>query len=345
LLIADHLEESRLREALAFLREACRQEPHNFAWWLVLGNCEVALGEPVEAAASYDHGIALWPGAYWAYFNRGVLYLEQLQDYRHACEDFDHFLLLRPDVPEGYYNRALAKYYLGDWGGAQADLARLLEEGSPPLRAYFLRAKVRDKAGDVAGAQQDRAEGLRREPADEKDWVARGVVRMAFDPEAALTDFRKALELNPRSRTALLNLAHDLAERLGRTADAVPALDQLVSLYPDYVHARASRGVYFARLGQRDAALRDAKECLQRDTWPSTLYQVAGIYALNARQHRDDRHEAFRLLSSALRKGYGFELLAQDRDLDPIRDDPEFHKLVEAARILRAGGAAPTAKP
>ena len=62
-------------------------------------------------------------------------------------------------------------------------------------------------------------------------------------------------------------------------------------------------------------------------------------------EHRDDRHEAFRLLSSALRKGYGFELLAQDRDLDPIRDDPEFHRLVEAARILRAGGAAPTAKP
>jgi eukaryotic-like serine/threonine-protein kinase len=241
---------------------------------------------------------------------------------------------MRPDILEAHYNRALAKYHLGDCAGAVADLDVLLAERAPSLRAYFLRAKVRDKAGDRAGAERDRQEGLRREPTDEKDWIARGVVRLAREPQAALVDFRKALELNPRSRMALQNEAHVLAERLGRTAEAIQALDELIALYPDYVHARASRGVYHARLGRREAALRDARESLLRDSRPPTLYQVAGIYALCTRQNREDRWEAFRLLSSALRKGFGVDLLAQDRDLDPIREYPEFRRLVEAARAL-----------
>jgi tetratricopeptide (TPR) repeat protein len=346
LLIADHLEENRLREAMAFLQEASRHEPDNFTWWLLLGNCQAGLGQARDAANSYDHGIALWPDGYWAYFNRGVLYLEQLKNYRHAREDFDQFLLLRPDVPQGYYNRALAKFYLGDWAGAEADLTHLLQRPNPSLRAYFLRAKVRQKAGDLAGARQDWQEGLRREPSEEKDWIARGVARQTLEPEAALRDFLNALQLNPRSRTALLDQAHVLAELLGRTAEAVQVLNDLVSLYPDYVHARASRGVYYARLGQREKALRDAHDCLRRDSRPPTHYQVAGIYALSARQHQDDRRQAFRLLSLALDKGYGLDLLDKDRDLDSIRDDPEFGRLVNAARerVRRAAEQRSTTK-
>jgi tetratricopeptide (TPR) repeat protein len=335
LLIADELQPGTRRQTVLFLREACRREPDNFTWWLLLGNCQAALGQPAQAAASYDRALALWPKAHWVYFNRGILYLEQLKDYRQACEDFDQFLALKPDVPAAYYNRALARYSLRDWAGAHADLSYLLETAKPPLRAYFLRAKVRDKMGDAAGAQQDRSEGLRREPADDKDWIARGVVNLAREPQAALSDFRKAREFNPHSRMALQNLAHLLGEKLGRAREAIQALDELIELDPNYVHARASRGVYLARLGQRDPALLDAKESLLRSTQPATLYQVAGIYALTTRQNSDDRWEAFRLLSSALRKGYGFDLLAQDRDLDPIRDYPEFRRLVDAAQALR----------
>jgi serine/threonine protein kinase/tetratricopeptide (TPR) repeat protein len=338
LLLASQVRPAGQRDAMEFLREACRKEPDNFAWWLALGDCQAAMGQPAQAVASYDRGLALWPGAHWGYFNRGVVCLEQLKDYRQASEDFDQVLRLRPDVLEARYNRALAKYHLGDCTGALTDLNVLLEERTPSLRAYFLRAKVRDKAGDRAGAERDRNEGLRREPSNEKDWIARGVVRLGREPEGALADFGQALQLDPRSRMALQNQAHVLAEKLGRTAEAIQALDTLVELYPDYVHARASRGVYHARLGQRDLALRDAKESLLRDSRPPTLYQVAGIYALTAREAPEDRWEAFRLLSSALRKGYGFDLLVQDRDLDPIREYPEFRRLVEAARALRPGG-------
>ena len=48
------------------------------------------------------------------------------------------------------------------------------------------------------------------------------------------------------------------------------------------------------------------------------------------------------LLSAALLKGCGFDLLVTDRDLDPIRDCPEFKALVPAARALSSRPPATT---
>jgi hypothetical protein len=78
-----------------------------------------------------------------------------------------------------------------------------------------------------------------------------------------------------------------------------------------------------------------------RDTSPARLYQVACINALTSRKEPDDRWRAFQLLSAALRQGFGFELLEGDHDLDPIRQEPEFRRLVQAARDLRPVTALP----
>ena len=99
--------------------------------------------------------------------------------------------------------------------------------------------------------------------------------------------------------------------------------------------ARAGRGVLRARLQQRKAAHEDADDALARDFGPATQYQVAGIFALTSQQDADDRPEALRYLASALRRGFGFELLEEDKDLDPIRNRPEFKQLVTAARALQ----------
>jgi len=58
----------------------------------------------------------------------------------------------------------------------------------------------------------------------------------------------------------------------------------------------------------------------------------------------DDRQQAFRLLSASLQKGVGFDLLETDKDLDPIRNSPEFQRLVDAARAIRATMTVPPPK-
>ena len=142
---------------------------------------------------------------------------------------------------------------------------------------------------------------------------------------------------NPFSAPGLQLKAHILGERLNRPDDALAVLDRAVEFHPDHVPTRAGRGVELARRGRRDAALRDAREALLRDTRAPNLYQVGCIYALTSKTHTEDRVEAFRLLWSALKTGFGLDLVDTDTDLDPVRGDPEFRRLVAAARAHHAG--------
>ncbi|HEX5270041.1 MAG TPA: tetratricopeptide repeat protein [Gemmataceae bacterium] len=326
--------EGRFREARPLWERASARDPQNVWVWYGLGDCYDRLGRPAQAASCYSACVALNPAYHGWHFRRGLAHLRMGQ-YESAGDDFDQAIRLCPDHGEAHVNRALARLGAGRAADAVADLTRALELGAPPGRTYLIRARAREKAGDLAGAERDRAEGLRGEPADEAAWVARGVARVAADPDGALADFDRALGLNPRSLPALENRAHVLAERLGRTEEAVRGLDRLLAIYPEQAPARAARGVLLARLGERAAALRDAEEALTLDNSPAMLYQVGGIYALTSRRDPEDRARAFGLLASALRQGYGHDRLDADRDLDPVREDPRFRRLLEAAHALR----------
>jgi eukaryotic-like serine/threonine-protein kinase len=331
-------EQRRFREAFALLREATRRDPQDFNAHFLGGICHDNLAMNAEAAACYTTCIALRPGFYGSYFNRGLAHL-RASAFRDACEDFDDALRLRPDFADAYVNRARALQGRKMYAEAIGDLTQALELGAPAGRVLLARAKARALAGDAEGAKRDRTEGLRIEPTDEQGWVERGLARLASDPAAAVADFDKALETNPCSLPALQDKAHALSKYLKRTRDAVAVLDEAVRHYPHDVRPRAGRGVLLARLGEREAAVRDAEEALTRDASPPTLYFAADIYALTSQKEPDDRKEALRLLAAALRKGYGFEHLDADPDLDPIRTDPQFRRLIDGTRALQTSSS------
>jgi serine/threonine protein kinase/tetratricopeptide (TPR) repeat protein len=340
LLACAYAAENRFRQALPLWEQAVAQDRQNVWTWYGLGDCYGHLAQPSQAAACYSACIALNPTFHGWYFRRGLALLEQGR-YGPAGADFDEAVRLRPDHTEAHVNRAIARLNDNRCAEAVEDLTRALELGAPAGRVQLIRAQAREKAGDAAGAERDRAEALRAEPADEAAWVARGVARLAGAPRDALADFDRALDRSPHYLPALENRAHVLAERLGRAEEAVQVLDHAVILYPEYGRARAARGVLLARLGEREAALQDAREALALDDSPATLYQVAGVYALTSRQKPDDRRRAFPLLAAALRHGFGYDVIGTDRDLDPIRDDPQFRHLLEAADTLQLGRDGP----
>ena len=327
-------EEGKFREALPLVREAIRLSPQDFNLHFLQGICHDYLAQNADAASCYRACIALRPKFHGAYYNRGLSYLRQ-GDFKSALADFDQVVHLHREFVEVYSQRALALQGLERYPEAIADLTEALERRAAETRFYFMRAKLREQARDPAGAKKDFAEGMRREPADEQSWVARGLAHLPADPKQALHDFDKALEINPRSLAALQNRAIVLGQFFKRTDDAIQTLEKAIQLYPDDARPLASRGIYLARLGKREAALKDAELALLIDTNPPNLYQVAGIYALTSRQEPTDRLEALRLLSTALKKGFGFDYLEIDRDLDPLRDSPAFRRVVDASRALQ----------
>lgn len=333
-----YCKQGRFADALPLVQRALRAGPRDYRIWCNQGVCQEQLGRPGEAAASLSTAIALEPRVPALHYRRGIVYLGQNR-HEDAVADFTEALRRHETTPlpptllaEVYLNRALAHLGVKDLEGAEKDLGRAMTLRCP-TRVYFIRAIVRTKRGDLAGAKADRQEGLRLTPGDEKSWLTRGSARLHLrDYAGALADFERALVENPRSVTALQNQAHVLAEYLGRTQDAVRALDRQLQLAPDSVPALAGRGVLHARLGNRKEALADAEGALLRDRSPETLYQVAGIYALTSQKDKDDRNKAYQLLAGALREGYGWKHIPGDRDLDPIRQQPEFRRLLESLR-------------
>ncbi len=327
-------EAGKFREALPLVRQAIVARPQDFNLHFLQGVCHDYLAQHADATACYRTCIAIRPTVFAAHYNRGLSYLRQ-KKWHDAKADFDRAIELKDDFTDAYVHRALAQQSLGNLKQAAEDLTESLARGHAETRVYFMRAKLREQMKDADGARNDMAEGMRQEPGDELSYVSRGLAHLPADPKRALSDFDRALELNPRSLAALQNKAHVLGKYLRMTDDAIKALDRAIDLYPDSPQPRAGRGVYLARLGKRDLALNDAQQALLLDTEPSNLYQVAGIYALTSKQQVDDQREAMRLLSAALKSGFGFDYLEIDRDLDPIREVPLFRQVIDGARAIR----------
>jgi eukaryotic-like serine/threonine-protein kinase len=323
------------RKALPYLRGATQAEPEDLSAWFVRGTCHLALQQPELAALCFGSCVAIDRDFAPAWFNRGVAY-SRMRFYPEACDDYDRALRLDPSLTEAHVQRAWAREAQGDRPGAIADLTAALEAGRAPTRLYFIRARVRAESGDAAGAAADRAAGLKETPADELSWVARAEARLADDPKGALADVTEALRLNPASFHGLQLQAHLLAERLGKPAEAIWVLDRAVELYPESAPAVAGRGVLSARAGKRTEAVRDAEEALLRDSRAPNLYQVGSIYALTAKDQPGDKAKAFELLWAALRTGFGLDIVDTDGDLDPIRTEPEFKRLVANAKARQS---------
>jgi len=329
--------EGKYREALEGLRKTTQEDPRNFSAWFVRGNCYYELLQDINAVACYNTCVALRPEFHWSWFNRGLAHL-RMRNYRQAWDDFDQVLRLQPGLAEAYISRARAKEGLQKYQEAIDDYTRALSGDKVLTRIYFLRAEARAQAGDRPGAQRDFDKGLAWEPTDEASWIARGLAKQNNDVAGALADFEQALKINPRSFEGLQNKAAAL-DRLGKDHESLKVMEQVVALYPESVLARGGRGVLLARVQKRDAALEDARSALLLDTSPSTLYQVACIYSLTSKQNKEDAMQALQLLSSALRGGFGLDIVATDTDFDPVRNLPEFKQAVAAAQVLQSSGA------
>lgn len=333
LLACWYMGQRRVKAALPLWRQATLDDPQEVWAWYGLGHCYARLEQPSQASAAFSACIALAPREHACYFHRGLAWLQQ-REFALAAADFTVALRLRPDHAESHLNRALARLGENLWQEAIADLEPW-KDGPDRGRVLLLLAEAHSRLGRQQVAEQARAQALACPPHDAAAWIARAVARAALDPRAALADLDRALVESPHALAALESKAHLLAERLEQTDDAVRVLNVAVDQHPEHAAVRAARGVLLARLGQFDAARRDADEALALEASAAIEYQVAGVFALSSRASAHDRGRALELLGSALRRGFGAELVATDEDLAPLRDEPRFQELLRAVDTLR----------
>jgi serine/threonine protein kinase/Tfp pilus assembly protein PilF len=329
---AEALAGGRLKDARDLFARAVELDPAYFWAHTGLGAAYQGMGQFTAAVPYFDTAIALQPDASWGYYHRGLLAVH-MKEYEKATTAFDRAAERNPDHADTYLHRAVAAQWRKKYDEALKDLDRAVAAGAPKTRAAFMRARVYDLSGDKEAAKRELDAALKGEPTDELTWIARANARVTADPAGAIQDFDAALAVNPRSMVALQNKAFVLS-RLGKPEEALKVLDRVVELYPDFVAARADRGVMNARLKKWDAAAADAADALKRDQTPRNLFQVAAIHALLSQTDAAHTTEAVRLVSAALRAGFGFDHVETDKDLDPIRATPEFKRVLDGVRAI-----------
>jgi tetratricopeptide (TPR) repeat protein len=142
--------------------------------------------------------------------------------------------------------------------------------------------------------------------------------------DKALRDFNRDLKLKPNDPDTLYNRGNTYGE-IGKYDEALSDYNRALELKPDYPNAFNNRGIAYHKLGRYDEALRDFNHTLElKPDDPCTLYNLACLFSFWSKPD-----EALDYLQKAIKGDKKYRKMAKtDEDLDNIRDDPRFNKLL-----------------
>jgi tetratricopeptide (TPR) repeat protein len=168
----------------------------------------------------------------YAYTNRAVARF-YLGDFDAAIMDFERALRIKPKLAEAFSGRGAARNAKGDPQGALLDFERALTINKKLVEVYNNRGYVLLQQKDLAGAIEDFNRAIELRPTLVAAYEGRGssFMRQArFD--LAVRDFTAALKLNPGNPESYANRGLTLMI-LGREREALSDLQKCVELNPE----------------------------------------------------------------------------------------------------------------
>ena len=179
------------------------------------------------------------------YFYAKTQKLYERGDYSGAIGAISVFLEYQNEDEIALYLRALCKYQLDDWRGAQLDLDQLLTRKPFMTEALVLRTAVRNQLGEHT---------------------------------AAMLDIRLASELRPNERDIqyMRGVTHFLLEEY---SDAINDFTATLKRDPEHLDARLNRGTAHLLNGDTIAALQDYMQATQTNPYASGPHiNMARVY-------------------------------------------------------------------
>ena len=162
-----------------------------------------------------------------------------------------------------YTNRAVARFYLGDFDAAIADFERALRIKPKLAEAFSGRGVARNAKGDREGALLDFERALTINNKLVEVYNNRGYVLLQQkDLTGAIEDFNRAIELRPTLVTAYEGRGAGLM-RQERFDLAVKDLTTAIELNPGNPESYGNRGLTLMILGREREALSDLQKCVE----------------------------------------------------------------------------------
>lgn len=272
------------------------KEPDNISLPLMCGLAYEESGDYTGAIDWYERAVAIQPlgGIY-----RGIaMCYDNMDNHQKAIEYYDKALAMNEDDADSLHNKIVALCEMGRHEEALALCDRNIELAPDAPAAYAVRGYV---------------------SICKRDW------KQASEDFEAMTLLMGSLDNVPASMTAFLADALRLDGQMVRAEYYYNKVLEAEKALP--LGFESHTPLAYASLGRRQDALETLsyiKLVLTPEQESGFLYQTACVYA-----RLGDTDKALEALSKALDKGYeDYDHILEDYDMDPLRDTPEFEKLL-----------------
>lgn len=271
----------------------------------------------LSAAATEDKDNGIW------LYVRAIVY-QNGKDYNNAIADYQTLNMRFGDSDMVMSAIGYCYDQIEDHANAVEYFTKAIEIEPTVAEYYLYRGETKRKMGQREGAIEDYGKTIELEPMNSYAYAQRGWVKeMQGDYEGAVDDHDMAIEIDDTYAYSYLYRARAY-QLLGRDAEARQDYEKIIVL--DTIPENGSCRQYaLIELGQPEDAIEWMKRIVELDKdRPGNYYDLACVYAL-----LDRKSEAVAAMQQAFEHGYrSFGHIAQDDDIDNIRDETDFQILI-----------------
>lgn len=313
-----YIDQNKYNEAIDDIITALGINGDNKAYYLlqeVADSASVPLISKLKIQVASNPNNNVWP------FYLGMVFDINMK-YKQAIESFQKSYEISPMAVTA---SSIANCYdeLGDFENAVKYVDIAIQMDSTRVQDLFRKAGYLDHAGRSKEAIAILDEYIRREPRDSWGYKQRGWVKdHTQDYDGAIEDYTMSITLAPdyaytimnRGRVFLLKNEMDLAK-----AD----FEEVIA--KDTVDGGGTAAMYaYVYLGKYDDAIKILDRYLGQK-YNGYNYEAACVYSL-----MNNKEKAIEYLRMALEGGYyKFDHMRRDKDLDNIRNMPDFEALLK----------------
>lgn len=209
---------------------------------------------------------------------KNALYFE---DYVLAIQYFNQVITAKPYLADPYYFRAMAKFMLDDFKGAEEDASDCLVRNPYYTAAYQLRGAARQNQEKYDLAATDYQRSLEYFPEDRITLVNMGIVNIEMKQhEVAEKFFDVLLRRFPDYTPGYLTRAQMYLE-LNDTTRAMADLNKAIEIDPYTAQSFSARGLLYFQQKEFNKALADLDESIRLDPYFSGNYINRGLVKYN----------------------------------------------------------------
>ena len=205
---------------------------------------------------------------------RNALYFE---DYVLAIQYFNQIIKSKPYLAEPYYYRAISKYFLDDFKGAEEDCTLSIERNQFLYGAYQLRADSRQNQKNYGGAEEDYEISLKQNPNDKFILINLGIVNIENkDFDKAEGYLNQLVNTYPSFTEGILTRANLYLEKTD-TIKAVEDINNAIKNDKYFAPAYAMRASVELMQKQYENALKDYDKTIELDPLATGYYINRGL--------------------------------------------------------------------